>query len=184
VRADLRGATAQRLQVQLVLKDHAVRIADGDGVHVDDVAGLQLQGLVVRLAIRPTEAHVGAAEGGGAHLRLHGEDSVRGPRKDLHPHDAARRLHGERRVLRDVAGLQQVRGEDAQAVAALFRLGAVGVEDAQAEVGRVAGHARQDAVGAHARVPVADQPHRQRRELDPEPLHLQRDVVVAEPVAL
>src|SRR3989475_4844483 len=52
--------------------------------------------------------------------------------------------------------IPEVLREDPEAVARLLRLAAVGVEDAEAEVGARAGHEQEDPVGADPPVPVAD----------------------------
>src|SRR3989475_8370786 len=52
--------------------------------------------------------------------------------------------------------IPEVLREDPEAVARLLRLAAVGVEDAETEVGARAGHEQEDPVGADPPVPVAD----------------------------
>ena len=68
--------------------------------------------------------------------------------------------HDQERLLADAALVPEVAREDAQAVAALLRLAAVRVEDAEGEVCPASGESSsmQDAVGADAEVPVADAP--------------------------
>src|SRR5205807_9910752 len=92
-------------------------------------------------------------------------------------------VHRERVAL-GVAVLAQPLGEDAQAVARLLGLAAVGVEDAQAEIGAGGGHQHQNAVGADPPVPVADADDGGLREIERQVVAAQDDVVVAEAVAL
>ncbi len=87
-------------------------------------------------------AHVDG-DGGSTLADLTGDDSTEG-------------VDGEG-VVFDFADVVEVACEDAQAVAALFGFAAVGIHDAQAEVGFVGGEwPVEDAIGAEAEVAVAD----------------------------
>ena len=86
-----------------------------------------------------------------------------------------------------MAGAQKEAGEDAQAVAALLSLGAIGVEDAQAEGFRIFGHgqgAQQDAVGTDALAPVAEGLGEAGRHLDGCLGGVQHEIVTAEGLEL
>src|SRR6266699_3824783 len=90
--------------------------------------------------------------------------------------DAALRVDRERWLLR-TAALPEILREDPQAVSRLLRLAAVGIEDAQPEIGALAGDEQQDAVGAHAPVPIADALDRLLGKRSLEVLLLHHDVV-------
>ena len=76
--------------------------------------------------------------------------------------------------------VDQVPGKDAQAVAALFSLRAVGIPDAQAEVGDIAADALEHAVSTHAPMAVAQGPHRLGVD---DVITVEHEVVVADAVA-
>src|SRR5262249_23517249 len=98
-------------------------------------------------------------------------------------HETALRIHREGWLLR-ASALPEVLREDPEPVAGFLRLAAVGVEDAQPEVGARRGHEQENAVRADAPVPVADTRNRFRRERRAQVLLVDDDVVVAEPVTL
>src|SRR5262249_32803646 len=121
-------------------------------------------------------------EGRPAHLD---SDEPHAPALDaaLALYEAALRVDREGRLLRAPA-LPEVLREDSQPVAGLLRLAAVGIEDAQPEVGARRGPEQENAVRADAPVPVADAGDRLGRERRAQVLLVHDDVVVAEPVAL
>ena len=91
--------------------------------------------------------------------------------------------HGERLVADDPM-IPEVAREDAQSVSALFGLGPVRVEDAQAVGFAVAGSgAQQHAVGSDAEVTIADATNDRRIEAWPVGL-FEDEVIVAERVVL
>src|SRR4029434_2298951 len=94
-----------------------------------------------------------AAERGHAHVDGDGVDlPVRAPQAAAD--DAGRRLDREA-VARDAPLHGQPAGEDAQPVAALLRLAAVGVQDAEAGVGAVRWYQREHSVAPDAPLAVA-----------------------------
>ena len=69
---------------------------------------------------------------------------------------AAGRLDRELRIF-DQTLIPKEAGEDTQAIARLLGLGAIRVEDAQAELALLGGEGTpEDAIGAHAKIAVAD----------------------------
>ena len=131
-------------------RDDAVRVADGRGAEGERAVPDQ-QRLVQHLARRPGHGDLVAGKAHRAH-----RDGDAMAALDL------RLDHPAGRLDREVRGFHQAlvpeeAGEDAQAVAALLRLGAVGIENAQAEIGLLRRHRPpEDAVGAEAEVAVAD----------------------------
>jgi hypothetical protein len=100
----------------------------------------------------------------------------------LHARDPARRLDAEGRPAGVPVVVEEL-GEDPQAIAALFRFAAVGVEDAQAEVGRRRRRERQDPIGPGAQVAVADPPDRLGRQRKGQRRRVDDQIVVAQRVA-
>src|SRR5262249_36069905 len=138
--------------------------------------------LIDDVSRRPAARHVLAADARDPH----GDGDVGDPpvlAADPTLDDAARRLDGEA-VAGHAAALDQPAREDAQPVAALLRLAAVGVEDAQPGVGGPGRHQRQHAVASHAAMAVAQAAHGVRRECKRQRVPLDDEVVVAERVSL
>lgn len=79
------------------------------------------------------------------------------PFETTHLTSPAEGVDGERGVLRDPAGVEEIAGEYPQAVAALFSLACVGVEYAQLEI-RFGGFfgTVEDSVGAESEIAVAN----------------------------
>jgi len=86
-----------------------------------------------------------------------------------------------------VASLEQMAGEDAQAVAAFLRLAAVRVENAQAEGGRIFGHrqrAEQEAIGPDAVAAIAEGTDGLGRWIEGRARGIDHEVVVSERMEL
>ena len=160
----------------------AMGVADRDGRHRQAGPVAELERHADDLAVRAVHGDLRRPEGRAAHL----------DRNEAHPpaldaaltlDDAALGIDREGRLLR-AAVVPEILREDPEPVARLLGLTAVGVEDAQAEIGALRGDEQQDAVRPHAPVPIADPPDRLLGERSAQVFLLDHDVVVAEPVAL
>ena len=133
-------------------EDDAVRVADRDE-HRLDAAGRRMEVDLVGLAVKH-RGQVGGAERRAPDVEL-GRDLGTVPGQDIYrvgPIGGA-----QREVLARAVDEDRMRRRDAQAVAALLGLGAVGVEDPN---GHGLGVEGEQAIGAEAEVPVA-----QRRQM-------------------
>ncbi len=132
--------------------DDAVGVADGGGVDGEGFAG-DVEGFGEDFPVGAGDGDLAGAEGDAAHF----DGDALAALADEAGDAAAGGEDGEGFVFADEAAVVEVAGEDAEAVAGFFGFGAVGVEDAEGEIG-VGGFflAVEDAVGAEAVVAVAD----------------------------
>ena len=159
--------------------DHAMRVADGQAG--DLVCGpVDVEGFADHLARLAGNRDLVADERHLAHVDT---DQAGGFVLDLYVHDPAERLDLEA-LRRHVPLLEQILGEDAQPVAALFGLAAVGIEDADRRHIAVEDRPVEDAVGADAEVPVADQPDVRLTHLDVPHVRVDHDIVISQSVIL
>ena len=178
----------QSSSVSCVDKCHAMRIAHRDARHRNGSAA-DFQGDIDDGAVRPAGI---AGQGGGdslgrqdrlAHIDAHPPDHAVADFQFDRQHAAAG-LDPQRRILAQPV-VVDVLGDAADAVAAHFRLGAVGVEHPHPGVGPLAGTNEDQAVAADAEMAVGDSPrqfggllgHRFGEAIDV-------DVVVARPLHL
>ena len=137
---------------QIVHKDHRVRHADQ---HAGKAQRLPVHGqLAVDAAPRPLHGDLLAVQERLAHVHAHaGHHAVLDQQRRAH--DAGERFDREGGLFHD-ALLVHILGKAADAVAAHLRLAAVGIDDAHADVGRVAVEHEQQPVPAHAGLAVAE----------------------------
>src|SRR5262249_14141425 len=165
----------------IVDEAHAVRVADADGGDAKDRAR-HLDGLRHDLPRGTAAGDVVAAEAGAAHVDRDVDDaSILA--LDAAVDDAARGLDPEA-IVGGPAVLAPPAREDAQAVAALLGLAAVGVVDPESGVGVRGRHECQHAVAADAAMAVAQAAHHLRREGEGEARGLDDEIIVAERMPL
>ena len=125
---EMRPVAVRQLGRDGIERDHAVRIADG-GRAIGERAVEHGDLLVDDLALQADVRNLGADKTHVAHVN--GDEVAVVLDDGLHM--AAGRFDGEGSFLGELL-VPQVTGKNAQAVAGFFGLGAVGIEDAQAEI--------------------------------------------------
>ena len=141
-----------------------------------------VDGLLDQLAGREGARECGWPERGPAHFDGDGARIPMPVHVQRNRHQPAFGLDGEVFLFR-LAGRVKIAGKDAQAVAGFFRLAAVRVEDAQAEVRFLRRDQRKDPIAAQAPISVAHGFDVRGRQLEGQLLGVHHEVVVAEAMA-